>query len=62
MTTTVTINAHCASNKEVHVRLVNRVTGEVHEEFVLQDGQSSHRVVFDDREITIGEVVKPVEV
>ncbi|MCO6704901.1 hypothetical protein [Streptomyces sp. CHB9.2] len=62
MTTTVTINAHCSSEKQVQVSIVNRVTGEVHEEFVLQDGQSSHRVVFDDREIKIGEVVKPVEV
>ncbi len=58
MTTTVTVAAHCASNKEVKVSIVNRVTGEVYEEFVLQDGQSSHRVVYDDREIRTAEVLK----
>ena len=58
MTTTVTVAAHCTSDKEVKVSIVNRVTGEVYEEFVLQDGQSSHRVVYDDREIRTAEVLK----
>ncbi|MOA14047.1 hypothetical protein D3C78_1341240 [compost metagenome] len=58
MTTTVTVAAHCSSDKEVKVSIVNRVTGEVYEEFVLQDGQSSHRVVYDDREIKVAEVLK----
>lgn len=58
MTTTVITQAHCSSNKEVEVVIVNRVTGEVHEKFVLQDGESANRVVYDDREIKVTEVLK----
>jgi hypothetical protein len=58
MTTTVITHAHCSSDKEVEVVIVNRVTGEVHEKFVLQDGQSADRVVYDDREIKVNERLK----
>ena len=58
MTTTVITQAHCASNKEVEVTIVNRVTGEVYEKFILQDGEQAQRVVYDDREIKVVEVLK----
>lgn len=58
MTTSVKVAAHCASTKQVEVSIVNRVTGEVHEQFVLQDGEVADRVVYDDREIKVAEVVK----
>jgi hypothetical protein len=58
MTTTVITEAHCASDKEVHVMVVNRVTGEVYETFTLQDGEQARRVVYDDREIKVAEVLK----
>jgi hypothetical protein len=58
MTTTVKVQAHCSSDKEVEVVIVNRVTGEVHEKFILQDGQSADRVVYDDREIKVAEKLK----
>lgn len=55
MTTTVTIDAHCASDKEVIVV----ITGEGDDEnFTLQDGESDSRVVYDDREIHVKEVTK----
>ena len=57
MTTSVKVQAHCSAEKHVEVTIVNRVTGEVHEQFVLQDGQSADRVVYDDREIKVTEVV-----
>ncbi|MNV14690.1 hypothetical protein D3C71_1053840 [compost metagenome] len=58
MTTTVITQAHCASDKEVEVVIVNRVTGEVYEKFILQDGEQAQRVVYDDREIKVTEVLK----
>lgn len=58
MTTTVITQAHCASDKEVEVVIVNRVTGEVYEKFILQDGEQAQRVVYDDREIKVVEVLK----
>lgn len=57
MTTAVKVQAHCSAEKHVEVTIVNRVTGEVHEQFVLQDGQSADRVVYDDREIKVVEVI-----
>ena len=56
MTTTVTINAHLSSSKEVKVRVTN--AGEVAEEFTLQDGESAYRVVYDDLVIKVEEVEK----
>lgn len=57
MTTSVQVKAHCSAEKHVEVTIVNRVTGEVHKQFVLQDGQTADRVVYDDREIKVAEVV-----
>jgi hypothetical protein len=53
MTTNVTINAHCDDKKEVKVRLTD--TGELSQEYALQNGQSDTRVVYDDIVISIWE-------
>lgn len=58
MTTTVIVKAHCSANKEVHAAITDTASGSVIEEIVLQDGESAERVVFDDRVITVREVLK----
>lgn len=56
MTTTVVIKAHCASTKQVQVKITD---GEnLVDNFVVQDGETAERVVFDEREITVREVLK----
>ena len=60
MTTTVRVMAHCASNKEVVVT-IKEANADIDlplEVFVLQDGETADHVVFDDRVISIREVVK----
>lgn len=52
MTTTVKIEAHCSSDKEVFVSVADGGSGET---FVLQDGESAERYAYDDREITVKE-------
>lgn len=56
MTTTVRVNAHCASNKEVIVTIKDPTSEE--EVVILQDGEVFEKVVYDDREINVKEVVK----
>lgn len=58
MTTTVTVKAHCANTKEVVASIVNTATGEVKEEFTLQDGESRDCVVYDDLQVSVKEVLK----
>ena len=58
MTTTVKIEAHCASDKEVKVSVVDVVNSNIYEEFTLQDGEQASRVVYDNREICVSEVLK----
>jgi hypothetical protein len=58
MTTTVRVEAHCANNKQVVVTIQNRVSGEVHETFILQDGEKADRVVYDDRQLLTHEELK----
>lgn len=59
MTTTVIIKAHCASTKEVRVIIHDGPnTGEG---FTLQDGETAERHVYDAREISVCEVLKPVQ-
>ena len=55
MTTTVKIDAHCDSTKEVKVSIASKHTGE---NFTLQDGETAERVVYDDIELSVREVVK----
>jgi uncharacterized protein (DUF433 family) len=59
MTTTVTIDAHLMTTKEVVIKLTDN--GETIEEFVLQDGESANRAVFDGREISVKEILKKVD-
>lgn len=58
MTTTVTVSAHCSSDKEVRVRIADEDTELTLEAFTLQDGESRQCVVFDARAITVREVLK----
>jgi len=58
MTTTIKVEAHCASNKQVVVTVRNRVTGDVKETFTLQDGEKADRVVYDDLELVTYEELK----
>jgi hypothetical protein len=55
VTTTVKVFAHCASTKEVHISL----NGAPHA--AIQDEQSWEGVVYDDRELSVKEVVKPTQ-
>jgi len=56
MTTTVKIEAHLSSDKEVLVDITD--DGNPAETFALQDGESAERYVYDGREITVKEVEK----
>lgn len=55
MTTTVTIEAHHASNKRVSVAITDN--GIPVEEFTLNDGETAQRHVYDGREISVKEVL-----
>lgn len=55
MTTTVKIEAHCSDDKEVSVSINSVQSGENHK---LQDGEAGEYIVYDDREITVKEVLK----
>lgn len=58
MTTTVTIKAHCASDKEVKVCIADGKSGNVKELFKLQDGEQADRIVYDDLQVTVYETLK----
>lgn len=58
MTTIVTINAHCASDKQVVVKRTDHTNGVDVETFTLQDGEKADRVVFDGLDISVREVLK----
>lgn len=58
MTTTVKIEAHVSKEKEVRVKITAECGDTAGEEFTLQDGESATRYVYDDREISVKEVVK----
>lgn len=56
MTTTITVAAHCNPDTEVQVTVTDSrfATPEL---TILQDGETTEKVVFDDRSITIREVM-----
>lgn len=56
MTTTVIVNAHLSTDKEVKVAIID--SNENEETFTLQDGESGEYTVYDDRTLTIKEVEK----
>ena len=55
MTTKVIVEAHLSTEKEVIVTIKNGDSSNI---IVLQDGEKTEQVVFDDREITVVEVAK----
>ena len=55
MTTSVTINAHCAPDKEV---VVNISTEYDDQDYILQDGEVATYYVWDDRAILVYEQFK----
>lgn len=57
MTTTVIIKAHCAPTKEVQIQVKN---GDSTITTVLQDGETTERVVCDDLSVTVMEKDKTV--
>lgn len=61
MTTTVIVKAHCTNDKEVVVEIKGSYNGLSDAVFTLQDTQTLEQVVFDDREITVKEVMKTIE-
>ena len=56
MTTTVKVEAHVSSDKEVLMQLTEN--GKVIEEFILQDGEKLEGYVHGDQIVTVQEVVK----
>lgn len=56
MTSTVTISAHCGDAKEVHVVVTE--AGSLVEEFNIANGEKAERYAYDDRVISVKEVVK----
>lgn len=57
MTTTVKIEAHCASDKEVLVTVAGNYDIDI-ESFKLQNGEVAERFVYDERNICVREVKK----
>ncbi len=55
MTTTVKIEAHCSSDKEVFVAITDGDSGDT---FTLQDGETAERYVYDNRYIAVSERIK----
>lgn len=59
MTTTVTVQAHCDSKKEVHIEIANDPCHEAgNHTKVLQDGEQHSLVVYDDKSVIVKEVLK----
>lgn len=56
MTTSITIAAHLASNKEVKATVTDN--GQFASECTLQDGETTEILVYDGREVTVKEVEK----
>lgn len=55
MTTTIKVSAHCSDDKEVQIGISDKVSGVVREEFVLQNGETADRVVYDDLVLSVHE-------
>lgn len=57
MTTTVKVEAHCASNKEVVVEVIEAKAAT--QAVVIQDGEKYECYAYDDRQIVVREREKP---
>lgn len=58
MTTQIKVIAHCSSDKQVKVRQYDVNTGDESGVWLLNDGDQREYVVFDDRAISVCEVLK----
>jgi len=59
MTSTVTVTAHCAEDKEVVINVAEQSeTSGSNGVYILQDGETWEDVVYDNREITVKERVQ----
>ena len=56
MTTTVIVQAHCASNKKVDITMKHESGAK--ENFDLEDGETQEFTVYDLKEVSVREVVK----
>ena len=54
MTTHVKISAHCATTKKVQISIQNGDTGET---IYLEDGESHELSVWDDKQVTVKEIL-----
>ncbi len=54
MTTTVTVAAHCADDKQVDVSILNG-QGDIVERLTMKDGETVDKVVYDDLSIIVRE-------
>lgn len=59
MTTTVKIEAHCASTKEVAISIED---GNALQQIVLQDGENREVYAYDARRITVYEREKAIQI
>lgn len=57
MTTAITVEAHCATTKEVHFTVTDPSIGVV-EKVVMEDGKKVTMYVYDGRVATVTEVLK----
>lgn len=56
MTTSVKVSAYCSDTKQVNIAVTEN--GSVIETKVLQDGESTDLAVYDNRTVTVLEVLK----
>lgn len=61
MTTTVTVNACCSSDKHVEVTITDLANPANPETSILQDQESSDYVVYDHRAIVVKEVLNKAD-
>ena len=57
MTTTVKVTAHCSKDKEVHIRIDDGDNTSIQS---LQDTESAEVYAYDNRIISVSEVLKPI--
>ena len=58
MTTKVTVQAHCASDKEVSILLTSHGHTTVVEHKIIKDGETHELYVYDDRQVDVCERLK----
>lgn len=61
MTSIIKVYAYCIPEKEVHVTVLDNGIVLEDESKVLQDGEVYEKIVFDEREVTVREVIKDIQ-